>query len=73
MEQMVQKEWLDYADAEHYCGLSRITLWRRVKSGDLPAYRVGRSVRFRRTDLDALFEERAPGEMPVMPGAARTL
>ena len=59
MEQRVQKEWLDYADAERYCGLSRVSLWRLVKSGELPAYRVGRSVRFRRTELDNFFEERA--------------
>jgi len=67
MEQTVEKMWLDYADAERYCSMSRVSLWRRVKSGELPAYRAGRSVRFRREDLDDLFEERAPGETSAIP------
>jgi excisionase family DNA binding protein len=41
----VEPEWVDYSTAERFCGLSHVSLWRRVKNGDLKAARVGRSVR----------------------------
>jgi hypothetical protein len=37
----VEAEWVDYPTAERYSGLSHVTLWRRVKSGELKAARVG--------------------------------
>jgi excisionase family DNA binding protein len=41
----VEPEWVDYSAAERFSGLSHVTLWRRVKAGELKAARVGRSVR----------------------------
>jgi excisionase family DNA binding protein len=41
----VEPEWVDYPTAERYSGLSHVTLWRRVKAGELKTARVGRSVR----------------------------
>jgi excisionase family DNA binding protein len=41
----VEPEWVDYSTAERFSGLSHVSLWRRVKNGDLKAARVGRSVR----------------------------
>jgi excisionase family DNA binding protein len=38
-------------DAMRLLGISRATLWRRVKDGSIPCQRVGRSARF---DLAAL-------------------
>jgi hypothetical protein len=35
LKESVQQEWISYADAERYSGLSHTTLWRYVTSGDL--------------------------------------
>jgi excisionase family DNA binding protein len=48
----VQPEYLDYRQIQIYCGLSRTSVWRAIKAGQLEAVKVGRSVRVRRTDLD---------------------
>ena len=61
VDQTVQREWLSYPDAEQYCGLSRVTLWRLVGSGEIKAARVGRAVRINRQSLQE-FMERAAGE-----------
>jgi excisionase family DNA binding protein len=59
VEQAVRKEWLSYADAEKYCGLSRVTLWRLVRGGQVRAARVGRSVRLDRRSLQQYMESAA--------------
>jgi excisionase family DNA binding protein len=45
LKEPVQREWINYPDAQRYSGLSHTTLWRYVTSGELKAARVGRSVR----------------------------
>lgn len=37
------------------------TVYRLIKTGDLPAVRVGRQWRVRRSDLDAWLESQRPG------------
>jgi excisionase family DNA binding protein len=54
--EQVEPEWIDYPTAERYSGLSYVTLWRRVKSGDLKAARVGRSVRIHLPSLREFME-----------------
>ncbi len=44
--------WLDYRGAQEHSQLSRGFLSQRVSAGDLRAYKVGRKVRIRRSDLD---------------------
>lgn len=58
----VAQEWVDYPTAEKYCGLSHTTLWRYVKSGDIKAARVGRSVRIHLPTLRQFMEGRAAEE-----------
>ncbi len=36
------------------------TIYRLIRSGELPAVRIGRQWRFRRTDLDAWVERQRP-------------
>ncbi len=60
-EQLVEPEWVDYPTAERYCGLSHVSLWRLVRSGELKAARVGRSVRIHLPSLRAFMEEQAAG------------
>jgi excisionase family DNA binding protein len=45
-------EWLSYPTAVHYCGLSPLTLWRLVESGEIEAARIGRAVRISRASLE---------------------
>ncbi len=44
--------YLNYAGAEAYTTLNRVTLWRAVKAGRLNASGYGRAVRFHVKDLD---------------------
>jgi hypothetical protein len=56
LKEQVEAEWVDYPTAERYSGLSHVTLWRRVKAGEL-----GRSVRIHLPTLRE-FMERASEE-----------
>lgn len=65
LKESVQKEWINYPEAERYSGLSHTTLWRYVSSGTLKAARVGRSVRIHLPSLREFMEaasEEAVGE-----------
>jgi hypothetical protein len=50
--------YLDYARAEEYTTLHRITLWRAVKAGRLKASGYGQAVRFHVKDLDDFMASR---------------
>lgn len=60
-ERNIKPEWVPYAAAERYSGLSHTTLWRYVSSGDLKAARVGRSVRIHLPSLRTFMEEHSAG------------
>lgn len=51
--------YLSYAAAEKYAGLSRSTLWRMLRRGEIKAIKVGASVRIVRASLDAYLEAHA--------------
>ena len=53
-----QSPYLDYAGAEDYTTLNRVTLWRAVKAGRLKASGYGRAVRFHVRDLDEFMASR---------------
>ena len=59
LKEQVQQEWVSYPEAERYSGLSHTTLWRCVRSGQLKAARVGRSVRIHLPSLRAFMERAA--------------
>ena len=46
-------EWVTYRQAEEFSGLSRTTLWRLIRAGEVEAAKVGRAVRVNRDSLDA--------------------
>jgi excisionase family DNA binding protein len=54
----IRREWLSYPDAERYSGLSSVTLWRAIKSGELEAAHIGRAVRISRSALEAFMRAR---------------
>lgn len=45
-------EWLDSSTAAEILGINVRTLTKRAASGDLPAARIGRLWRFRRSDVE---------------------
>lgn len=49
-------DWLSTADAANALGITSRTLYRFINQGDLPAYRFGRVIRVKRTDIDAFIE-----------------
>ena len=51
--------YLDYAGAEQYTTLHRVTLWRAVQNGKLKACGYGRAVRFHIKDLDEFMAARS--------------
>jgi excisionase family DNA binding protein len=56
LKEHVEPEWVDYPTAERYSGLSYVTLWRKVNSGELKAARIGRSVRIHLPSLREFME-----------------
>ena len=54
----IQREWLGYEEARRLVGLSRTTLYRLVKTGEIKGARIGRSVRINRTSLEDYMERR---------------
>lgn len=49
-------EWLSTADAAKALGITPRTLYRFIDAGDLPAYRFGRVIRVKQSDVDAFIE-----------------
>ena len=56
LKEHVEPEWVDYPTAERYSGLSHVSLWRRVKNGELKAARISRSVRIQLPNLREFME-----------------
>lgn len=51
-------DWLSTAEAAKAIGITARTLYRFIDSGELPAYRFGRVIRLRQTEVDAFIETR---------------
>lgn len=52
-----QRRYLDYVAAVAYTGLSRHTIWRAVRRGEITSVKVGTAVRFDRADLDLFMNQ----------------
>lgn len=57
-ETEVRVEYVNYPDAERMTGLSRVTIWKHVKAGDIEASHVGRAVRINTDSLRAFMKAR---------------
>ncbi|OIN58008.1 helix-turn-helix domain-containing protein [Arsenicibacter rosenii] len=57
IEVIKQKDGLNIADASKLLGVSRWTIWRNIKAGNLNAGKIGRRTVIRRADLDKLFNQ----------------
>ena len=49
-------EWLSTQEASRRLGITTRTLYRFVDQGDLPAYRMGRVIRLKASDIDSFIE-----------------
>lgn len=58
-------EWLGTTDAAEYLGIVPRTLYRIIDKGGIPAYKLGRVIRLRRSDLEAFLAAHrlAPGSI----------
>lgn len=54
---MLDEKLLDIDQVAEYLGVSRRTVVRIVNRGELPAFRVGRALRFKLADLEAYMEQ----------------
>ena len=52
-DRFVGEDWLGSPDAAKYLGVSALTLYRLIDAGLLPAYRMGRVIRIKVSDLEA--------------------
>ena len=59
-----EREWLTYAEAGKIVGLSRVTLWKLISTGQVEAARVGRAIRINRASLTD-YMRRAAEDMHV--------
>lgn len=50
------KEFLTIGELSEYLNLKRTNLYSMVESGELPHYRIGRLIRFKRDDVDRWLE-----------------
>lgn len=49
-------DWLTIKEAANYLKCSEATIYRRIKTGELPTYKTGKLTRIKREDLDDLLK-----------------
>jgi excisionase family DNA binding protein len=64
----MQADFCDIDEAVRLTGWTRATLYSKASRRQIPSYRIGRSLRFRRSDLLRLFRAR-PALRPLAPRA----
>jgi excisionase family DNA binding protein len=60
MDELHAEEVLNLEEASRYLRIKRRTLYSLAARGDVPAAKIGGQWRFRRSQLDGLFEESRP-------------
>jgi excisionase family DNA binding protein len=56
MPDTLDPDWLTTLETARWLGVTQKTVYRLVNDGKLAAFKLGRVVRIRRTDLDAFLE-----------------
>ena len=69
---MMREGFLTTEEVLDYLQVNLRTVYRLIKAGKIPAVRVGRQWRFRKTDLDAWLESQRPRSMPSAAPRSRT-
>jgi excisionase family DNA binding protein len=62
---VTESVWMNTDEAAAHVGVTPRTLYRFVNDGELQAFKLGRVLRFRRTDVDAFLETKRvqPGDL----------
>ena len=65
MADEIPREWLGTPEAAERLGITQRTLYRLIDEGQVPAYKMGRVLRVRATDLEVFLENSrvAPGSL----------
>jgi len=50
------KEFLDIHELSEYLGIKKSTLYSKVESGEIPHFKVGRLIRFRKSEVEKWME-----------------
>jgi len=53
--------WITYREAGRLTSLSRVTLWRAIKRGEIQVAKVGSAMRIHRRSLEEFMERRSLG------------
>ncbi len=69
---MIDEAFLTTEEVLEYLQVNLRTVYRLIKAGRIPAVRVGRQWRFRKTDIDAWLESQQPRSARSAAPAART-
>jgi len=67
------KEFLTIGELSKYLNLKRSTLYGLVESGELPHYKIGRLIRFRKSDVDRWMEDHRRENIKLEEKAKRIL
>lgn len=65
------EEYLTTKETQEYLKVSSVTLWRLVKEGKLPVYKIHNRNRYRKADLDAFMEAHRVGPELATPSSQR--
>lgn len=66
--------WMGTQEAARYLGITPRTLYRFINDGQVPAYKMGRVIRLKESDLDAFIEHAKiePGSLEHLSPEVRT-
>ena len=61
LNEMSQERLIKFREALQVLGMSEVWLRKQVAAGTIPHYKLGRSVKFRRSDLESYLDRRRRG------------
>jgi len=72
---VAETEWLGTPEAAERLGITQRTLYRLIDEGQIPAYKMGRVLRVKATDLEVFLDQSrvAPGSLRHLYPEAKTV
>jgi len=68
---VMEKEFFNIKELSEYLGIKKSFLYSRVEKKEIPHYRVGRLVRFKKSEIDPWMEEFKSEPLDLQPKARR--
>ncbi|MGD0917119.1 MAG: helix-turn-helix domain-containing protein [Thermodesulfobacteriota bacterium] len=69
----MDKEFLNIKEVSEYLGMKKSTLYFYVENGDIPHYRIGRLIKFKKHDIDQWMVENKREKIDLPKLASRVL